>query len=86
MGITNPGSKFFNLFGLNYTSSSLYFLAWETLLGECESPASTARQIIEAHRLFHFFKVIVHGKKITEHAWYAEPCYTTATVPYSMLL
>ena len=27
-----------------------------------ESPASTALQVIEAHRLFHFVTVIVHGK------------------------
>ena len=30
-----------------------------------ESPASTAVQVIEAHRLFHLVTVIVHGKVMT---------------------
>ena len=31
-------------------------------LRRIESPASTALQVIEAHRLFHLVTVIVHGK------------------------
>ena len=31
-------------------------------INRIESPASTALQVIEAHRLFHQFMVIVHGK------------------------
>ena len=50
-----------------------------------ESPASTALQVIEAHRLFHLVTVIVHGKAMPRHPlWHAMPaiCHTKSALPY----
>jgi len=60
MNITDPGLKFSILLGFNYISSGLYLqtsLAWVTLYRRFLSPASTASQVMEAHKRFHHGKV-----------------------------
>ena len=47
-----------------------------------ESPANTALQVIEAHRLFHLVTVIVYGKAMLQLAQYAELRYIKPTVTY----
>jgi len=53
------------LLGLNYILSGLHLqtsLAWVTLqVIFISSPASTALQVMEAHKRFHHGKVVVHG-------------------------
>ena len=65
MGITNPGFKFSNYFDLNYFFVSLLpsdLSGMGNPIRRIESPASTALQVIEAHRLFHLVTVMVRGK------------------------
>ena len=73
IGITKAGSKFSNLFDLNYTWSGFRpqtFLAWVTLAEELnlQTEQLCRLQVIEARKLFHLVKMMVNGKTLPYYA------------------